>query len=1007
MWVKLTAEQKANIINQYKSGDTQWALQTAKNINSWLNSMSTSVAANNSRNSQVSTGSVATISTPTTTNQANQSTKKEQNMTPITEMVGGMSTANWPTKWTLPTNKSSNQYDMVWGMSTVNWPTKWTLPTSTAGYMSTVNWAAKWYTTSDLNTIANQWNNLSYEQQQAKLNQYPTLKNYLATKWITEKKPQSTKTTWSSTQTQPQWNYQDNSQARMDEIANNLDKYKVTNPELFDNASDFYNFFIDWKGRSQDQIDYLWNYFNKVQQTNKYNNLSSAEVWAWIANWTIPESYMNDIQNTDPQRVAEIKEEKKKSEDQIKNNAYLETLINQNYEEWDSDFWKWNKKEMWFRDENDDWIDDREYHPATEEEKAKVDRNFEIEAEILDIDNTIQHTYEDYKEKYPWATKSELMAMAQDTNNDLLRKKEDLLVEQTKLQWTIKYLQAERQEMDKAGQQTIADIQKNYGIYASYSPEWITALAQAKYAATNITLDQADSWTDTQKQIALQWVLDDYYAKYWDIIQRSEQQVINDVMAYAKNNWVTLSQALEDNFLKYLRAKPEFEQLNKLTSNPDVVRIGTDANGNPIYWTYNSATGKFYVIDLSGYGIWGNYGGNYGWNYGGNYGTGGNAATTPWWVNYTAVSEEAMMYWLSDFLSWLNEWDYGGECWAFVNDYLQKIWTGRVYDNNLSTKVNSATSDTPTVWSVAVFDYSNAPASSKISDKARKHWHVAIVAWINEDAGTVTIVESNKDGNWLVWVREIPMNNLYLKWYFNPSQWYTWAGTATNNFGGKFANDVDWNNNWYFNALVPFFKTIVNEWKIDLTDAKYKDVLKDYWITSKEFYEMAKNYANTDLKTGWWQQAANALETAIKLYNYIWNNSNVPWRVAWQIAWRTDTAKAKDYYNTLMKKLSLKELFAAKDLWATFGAMSDSEWSLLESAATDLNWASSNFTENLEYLIESLYDAAIDWKANIPINFAGSSAEQMLKTRKAEWSWIGGGKFQSNWQVNDIYSDLY
>ena len=170
---------------------------------------------------------------------------------------------------------------------------------------------------------------------------------------------------------------------------------------------------------------------------------------------------------------------------------------------------------------------------------------------------------------------------------------------------------------------------------------------------------------------------------------------------------------------------------------------------------------------------------------------------------------------------------------------------------------------------------------------------------------------------------------------------------------------------------------------------------------------MAKNYANTDLKTGWWQQAANALETAIKLYNYIWNNSNVPWRVAWQIAWRTDTAKAKDYYNTLMKKLSLKELFAAKDLWATFGAMSDSEWSLLESAATDLNWASSNFTENLEYLIESLYDAAIDWKANIPINFAGSSAEQMLKTRKAEWSWIGGGKFQSNWQVNDIYSDLY
>jgi hypothetical protein len=60
--------------------------------------------------------------------------------------------------------------------------------------------------------------------------------------------------------------------------------------------------------------------------------------------------------------------------------------------------------------------------------------------------------------------------------------------------------------------------------------------AQAQYAATNITLDQADSGNETQKQMALQSVLDDYYAKYGSIIQRSEQQVINDVIAYAKKN---------------------------------------------------------------------------------------------------------------------------------------------------------------------------------------------------------------------------------------------------------------------------------------------------------------------------------------------------------------------------------------------------------------------------------------------------------------------------------------
>jgi hypothetical protein len=42
----------------------------------------------------------------------------------------------------------------------------------------------------------------------------------------------------------------------------------------------------------------------------------------------------------------------------------------------------------------------------------------------------------------------------------------------------------------------------------------MSELAQAKYAATNVTLDQADNGTDTQKQMALDSVLSDYYDKY-------------------------------------------------------------------------------------------------------------------------------------------------------------------------------------------------------------------------------------------------------------------------------------------------------------------------------------------------------------------------------------------------------------------------------------------------------------------------------------------------------------
>jgi hypothetical protein len=45
-------------------------------------------------------------------------------------------------------------------------------------------------------------------------------------------------------------------------------------------------------------------------------------------------------------------------------------------------------------------------------------------------------------------------------------------------------------------------------------------------------------------------------------------------MALAKSKGMSLNDALEENFLQYLRAKPGFKQLNTITSkNPDVFKI--------------------------------------------------------------------------------------------------------------------------------------------------------------------------------------------------------------------------------------------------------------------------------------------------------------------------------------------------------------------------------------------------------------------------------------------------
>jgi hypothetical protein len=53
------------------------------------------------------------------------------------------------------------------------------------------------------------------------------------------------------------------------------------------------------------------------------------------------------------------------------------------------------------------------------------------------------------------------MAMANDRNANLLREKENNLVELTRLQGYVSYMQSERQEMNQAGADSIAQLQKN------------------------------------------------------------------------------------------------------------------------------------------------------------------------------------------------------------------------------------------------------------------------------------------------------------------------------------------------------------------------------------------------------------------------------------------------------------------------------------------------------------------------------------------------------------------
>ena len=61
-------------------------------------------------------------------------------------------------------------------------------------------------------------------------------------------------------------------------------------------------------------------------------------------------------------------------------------------------------------------------------------------------------------------------------------------------------------------------------------------------------------------------VLSEYYNEYGMMIQRSQQQALDDILQYAKDNNVSVAEALTQNFIKPLQEKPQYKSaLNQKT----------------------------------------------------------------------------------------------------------------------------------------------------------------------------------------------------------------------------------------------------------------------------------------------------------------------------------------------------------------------------------------------------------------------------------------------------------
>ena len=877
-------------------------------------------------------------------------------------------------------------------------------PTTTTGWAtwgtpSVTTWGTAWGTTTwetYWDKLRSAWNNMTPEQQQAALQKSPALKDNLKRYGIVVWETPATTDTWKwewkpeTPQTWDGWDYQDNSPERMAQIADNVNKLAASDPNLFTDEDAFRRFFIDWKWRTPEQEQFLMDLFKNRKLYNDLDNYTSGQIWNMYVNGRVPDSYLNYLKLSNPQRYAEIMDAKAKAEDDIRDTADYDTI---SFMSGDTDGLSTSKVIEWLKAQwllvDKDWnlIDDRTENYASEEEKWYQREIADINARNLEIDNIVKHTYEDYVKKYPWATKATLMAMAQDTNSDLLREKENNLVQLTRLQGYVWYMQQEREDRTQIWREAISQLQKEYWMYYQYSPEWMSEIAQAQYAATNVTLDQADKWTYTQKQMALESALTPIFEKYWTLIERSMPQVINDVIAYSQNKWVSLSQALEENFMQYLKKKPWFSQLNTVQTEPYVVKVWDVA------YKYNPDTDTFEIIWWSSVYWW--------WVWGTGWYQFSEAEVRTWDTIWNDINSIWHILASDD---WLRVWTYHNEKnWYTYNVYADREDWIKATENLLrKSYYGMSLQDAAQKWIWQWKDISGAKSviqqlwlwlNDKLSDANVRKFIEAMWTW----EGTLKWWQSLDD-----WAKS---------WKNDFSEYRQRPTTEVDNQNQKFSNLTWWNNDWYSNSLVKDYEQyIADPSKVSKTDIESK--YAPMWMTYYDFTTQAQNYARTWMKDKYVNSVSNSLEAAIELYEYInWNKAKFEGRDLWNWsslmndmfrwwnvqAWllsklysyipTTKQYDAKSYFDALNNRETLQKLIETKAQWATYWAMSEWEWKLLASASNllDRNQSSSEFQKNLENLIYALSTAVEEWWGTLPTNYYKSSASNMVRYWEEQW----------------------
>lgn len=438
----------------------------------------------------------------------------------------------------------------------------------------------------------------------------------------------------------PQWpDFQDKSATRLAEIAANLEAAYQQTPSVF-KSRELFDLEFDYAKRSQSQKAVLDDFYKRKAQESLLASTSAEDIVSSIASGKTSLEKYGLLKEIDPVKYTAVQDGLHQAQNQMKQQSNVQ-VANATLSETTTG------NELTIPPEakaNIDAIDAAIERNKSEYEEAisdptlmeKRDELTESVNNLTQMDKDIMRVKQEVEAQYPWVPRSQLNAIIADRTDKYRIERGDELIKINTLTWFINnrldeaelkrqvnkdYIDSKTRLNDQRlnelwfafqvkqwNEQPMRDQQKalfQQGIdqeNAVFESDLLLAQNQAKleqeYEFANPDWDSPDP---AVQERALEMSVNRLYEDYGSIIQRSPSQVVADVKKYAAENGVSLSQAMQENFVSQLQAKPQFKQMQNA-----MVGISNEASWRQKFndtMLFNPDTGAFKFSDGSSW--WG------------------------------------------------------------------------------------------------------------------------------------------------------------------------------------------------------------------------------------------------------------------------------------------------------------------------------------------------------------------------------------------------------------------